>query len=138
MSAQIYGTSFEERAKKFKWKKRTFADRLEMKDKGDSSLDRFARFNTRSEVVKYASSREYLDARLDKLASSSSWSKEETDVLMSLCEQFNLRFNVIADRFSMMLKDRYDRKLEAEIKQNRKKGADDVGLDKEKPEDVEA
>ena len=30
---------------------------------------------------------------------------------MSLCEQFDLRFNVIADRFAMTLKDRYDRKL---------------------------
>ena len=38
-------------------------------------------------------------------------------------EQFNLRFNVIADRFSMMLKDRYDRKLEADNKKKAPKDA---------------
>ena len=61
--------------------------------------NRFARFNTKSKVVKYTSSREYNNAKLDQLASSSSWSKEETDVLLSLCEQFNLCFNVIVDQF---------------------------------------
>lgn len=96
--------------------------------------ERFARFNTKSEVVTYTSSREYADAKLDQLASSSSWSKEETDVLLSLCEQFNLRFNVIADRFSMTLKDRYDRKLQAERKTASKK----VEKDAEMPEGEEA
>lgn len=40
------------------------------------------------------------------------WTKEETDLLFSLCEQFDLRFIVIADRFPSSrtveeLKDRY-------------------------------
>jgi DNA methyltransferase 1-associated protein 1 len=29
------------------------------------------------------------------------WSKEETDHLFDLCEQFSLRFIVIADRFGL-------------------------------------
>lgn len=69
----------------------------------------------KTEVVKYESSREYYDAKIDKLPSSTSWTKEETDCLMYLCERFNLRFTVIADRLALLVKDRYDRKLAEEV-----------------------
>jgi hypothetical protein len=53
---------------------------------------------------------------------------------MSLCERFDLRFNVIADRFAMTLKDRYDRKLQ----QNAwKAGNDDAASVSEKDEEEE-
>lgn len=40
------------------------------------------------------------------------WTKEETDQLFELCERFDLRFTIIADRFPLSrtveeLKDRY-------------------------------
>ena len=61
-------------------------------------------------MVTYTSSNEYYAAKIDQLPSSTSWTKEETDCLMYLCQKFNLRFLVIADRFSKFLKDRYDRR----------------------------
>jgi len=61
-------------------------------------------------VVRYKSIHEYRKAGLHKLPSSSSWTKEETDCLMDLCEQFDLRFVIIADRFVSNLKDKYDQK----------------------------
>ena len=45
---------------------------------------------------------------MSTLPSSSSWSKLETDVLFDLCEQFDLRFAVVADRYVAALKERYD------------------------------
>ena len=44
----------------------------------------FDKFNCRTEVINYGPG-EYESAGLDKLPSSSSWTKEETDVLMDLC-----------------------------------------------------
>ena len=38
----------------------------------------------------------------------SDWDKLETDLLFDMCKRFNLRFIVIADRYSDELKDRID------------------------------
>lgn len=57
----------------------------------------FAKFNKKIDLpVKYSSEEyENLLKDLDK-----DWTKEETDHLWRLCERFDLRFVVIADRFS--------------------------------------
>jgi len=85
------------------------------KNSGESTkyvdrIEEFARFNVKTPVVRYRSIHEYKRAELHKLPSSSSWTKEETDCLMDLCEQFDLRFVTIADRFVSHLKNRYDQK----------------------------
>ncbi|KAJ3221996.1 swr complex subunit [Clydaea vesicula] len=56
----------------------------------------------------------YTDQEYDQYFSDSNWSKEDTDHLFDLCKKFDLRFIVIADRFSGSqersiedLKDRY-------------------------------
>ena len=66
----------------------------------------FARFNRKVEVIRY-SDEEYedvvskLNLRPSGIAINSDWSKAETDHLFDLCEQFSLRFIVIADRFGV-------------------------------------
>lgn len=64
----------------------------------------FARFNKKARVVTYTEE-EYKKA-IQPI--SSDWDKLETDVLFEMCERFNLRFIVIADRFSDEVKDRID------------------------------
>jgi DNA methyltransferase 1-associated protein 1 len=55
----------------------------------------FARFNRKMEVVRYADDEyERAIAPNDK-----DWTKVETDHLFELCEQFGLRFIIVADRF---------------------------------------
>ena len=69
----------------------------------------FARFNRKLEVISYTDE-EYKKA-VDSVNSTSSnvlqqwcdWTKLETDVLFDLCERFQLRFIVIADRFQQEL-----------------------------------
>ena len=75
---------------------------------GPDRIEQFAKLNYKTPVVKYVDHVEYLAAGLDKLPSSTSWTKLETDCLIDLCEQFDLRFHVIADRFVGALKERYD------------------------------
>lgn len=70
----------------------------------------FEKFNCRTDVVRYGSVSEYRQAGIDNLPSSSSWTKEETDCLMELCQRYNLRFLVIADRFVGYLKEKYDQR----------------------------
>jgi hypothetical protein len=50
----------------------------------DERASLFDKFNTRTDVINYKPG-EYEAAGLDKLPSSSSWTKEETDCLMELC-----------------------------------------------------
>ena len=59
----------------------------------------FARFNRKATVVTYT------DEQYEKAIAplKSDWTKLETDVLFELCDRFNLRFIVIADRFSYEL-----------------------------------
>ena len=71
--------------------------------------DYFARFNYRTAVVQFHSRKEYTDAGPHQLPSSSSWTYLETAVLQDLCVEYDLRFVVIADRFSLALKETYDR-----------------------------
>ncbi|XP_052184982.1 SWR1-complex protein 4 [Diospyros lotus] len=66
----------------------------------------FAKYNKSVDVVKYT------DEEYEKYLTDPMWTKEETDQLFDLCERFDLRFIVIADRFPSSktveeLKDRY-------------------------------
>lgn len=62
----------------------------------------FSRFNKRAKVVSYT------DDEYKKVIApiTSDWDKLETDVLFDLCERFQLRFIVVADRFSYELAER--------------------------------
>ncbi|CAA2981126.1 SWR1-complex 4 [Olea europaea subsp. europaea] len=53
----------------------------------------FAKYNKSVDVIKYT------DEEYDKYLVDPAWTKEETDRLFDMCEQFDLRFIVIADRF---------------------------------------
>lgn len=64
----------------------------------------FARFNKKPRVITYTEE-EYKKA---VGSMTSDWDKLETDVLFDLCQRLNLRFIVIADRFSFELQDRID------------------------------
>ncbi|CAN1312381.1 SWR1-complex protein 4 [Linum perenne] len=66
----------------------------------------FAKYNKSVEVIKYT------DEEYQKHLADPSWTKQETDQLFDLCEQFDLRFVIIADRFPSSrtvedLKERY-------------------------------
>ncbi|XP_007051200.2 PREDICTED: SWR1-complex protein 4 [Theobroma cacao] len=66
----------------------------------------FAKYNKSVDVIKYT------DEEYEKYLTDPVWTKEETDQLFDLCERFDLRFIVIADRFPTFrtveeLKDRY-------------------------------
>lgn len=53
----------------------------------------FAKYNKSVDIVKYT------DEEYEKHLTDPMWTKEETDRLFDLCERFDLRFIVIADRF---------------------------------------
>ncbi|GFP93587.1 DNA methyltransferase 1-associated protein 1 [Phtheirospermum japonicum] len=66
----------------------------------------FAKYNKSVDVIKYT------DEEYEKYLTNPAWTKEETDQLFDLCERFDLRFVVVADRFPSSktveeLKDRY-------------------------------
>ncbi|KAG5514105.1 hypothetical protein RHGRI_035492 [Rhododendron griersonianum] len=66
----------------------------------------FAKYNKSVDLVKYT------DEEYEKYLTDPMWTKKDTDQLFDLCERFDLRFVVIADRFSSSrtveeLKDRY-------------------------------
>ncbi|CAJ2631884.1 unnamed protein product [Trifolium pratense] len=66
----------------------------------------FAKYNKSVDIIKYT------DEEYEKYLTDPMWTKEETNELFDLCERFDLRFVVIADRFSSSrtveeLKDRY-------------------------------
>ncbi|XP_010523905.1 PREDICTED: SWR1-complex protein 4 isoform X2 [Tarenaya hassleriana] len=66
----------------------------------------FAKYNKSVDIMKYT------DEEYEKYLTDPVWTKEETDQLFDLCERFDLRFIVIADRFPLSrtveeLKDRY-------------------------------
>lgn len=66
----------------------------------------FAKYNKSVNVTKYT------DEEYEKHLTDPKWTKEETDKLFELCERFDLRFIVIADRFASArtveeLKNRY-------------------------------
>ncbi|KAG6704196.1 hypothetical protein I3843_07G118800 [Carya illinoinensis] len=66
----------------------------------------FAKYNKSVDIVKYT------DEEYEKYLTDPVWTKEATDQLFELCQQFDLRFIVIADRFPSSwtveeLKDRY-------------------------------
>lgn len=53
----------------------------------------YAKFNTKQDAITYTND-EY-----ESLLKVSSWTRSETDQLMSMCHEYNLRWPVIADRF---------------------------------------
>ncbi|KAL6339773.1 hypothetical protein AAG906_034859 [Vitis piasezkii] len=53
----------------------------------------FAKYNKSVNVAKYT------DEEYEKYLTDPTWTREETDQLFELCERFDLRFIVIADRF---------------------------------------
>ncbi|KAG6545917.1 hypothetical protein Mapa_012573 [Marchantia paleacea] len=66
----------------------------------------YAKYNRTVDIVRYT------DEEYDKYLEHENWTREETDQLFDLCEQLDLRFIVIADRFPHSrtpeeLKDRY-------------------------------
>ncbi|XP_039027490.1 SWR1-complex protein 4-like isoform X2 [Hibiscus syriacus] len=66
----------------------------------------FAKYNKSVDVIRYT------DEEYEKHLTDPKWTKEETDQLFDLCERFDLRFIIIADRFPTPrtveeLKDRY-------------------------------
>ncbi|KAG9150309.1 hypothetical protein Leryth_017615, partial [Lithospermum erythrorhizon] len=66
----------------------------------------FAKYNKSVDLSKYT------DDEYEKYLQDPMWTKEETDQLFELCERFDLRFIIIADRFPTPrsveeLKDRY-------------------------------
>ncbi|WJX95437.1 swr complex subunit [Trifolium repens] len=66
----------------------------------------FAKYNKSVDIIKYT------DEEYEKYLADHMWTKEETNELFDLCERFDLRFVVIADRFPSSrtveeLKDRY-------------------------------
>jgi hypothetical protein len=83
-----------------------------MKRKEIGEAYAFARFNRKAAVVTYTE--EQYEKAVAPLKSD--WSKLETDVLFDLCERFNLRFIVVADRFSYELQEKIAAKEEEEMK----------------------
>ncbi|XP_073054124.1 SWR1-complex protein 4-like [Primulina eburnea] len=53
----------------------------------------FSKFNKSVDVIKYT------DEEYEKCLTDPVWTKEETDQLFDMCQRFDLRFVVIADRF---------------------------------------
>jgi DNA methyltransferase 1-associated protein 1 len=74
-------------------------DRLKLhhwtKEEEKDEVYPFARFNRKVEIIRYT------EEEYDKVVAplSNDWSKAETDHLLELCEQYSLRFIIIADRF---------------------------------------
>ncbi|UIZ23866.1 hypothetical protein KXD40_009724 [Peronospora effusa] len=59
----------------------------------------FARFNVKSETVKYTDE-EYEAALAHHVDPMMKWTKEETDLLLKLCNRFDLRWFVIMDKYN--------------------------------------
>ncbi|RLN47633.1 hypothetical protein BBJ29_007703 [Phytophthora kernoviae] len=59
----------------------------------------FARFNVKSETTSY-SDEEYEAVLVQHQDPMMKWTKEETDVLMRLCQRFDLRWIVVSDKYN--------------------------------------
>ena len=75
-----------------------------MKEKETNDPYPFARFNKQPRVIRY----EPEEYKKVVQPMTSDWDQLETDVLFDLCERFNMRFIVIADRFADELQGRID------------------------------
>jgi len=67
----------------------------------------FSKFNKSLPVIQY-SDKEYKDH-----LQHSSWSKGDTDLLFDLCQQFQLKFIIICDRFNFLKSEELRKKEEA-------------------------
>lgn len=64
--------------------------------RNDNAIDySFARFNKKVKVLRFT------DAEYDAHLVSTVWSKEQTSLLFDLCQQFDLRWPIIHDRFTV-------------------------------------
>eukprot|EP00871_Galdieria_phlegrea_P002341 jgi/Galph1/3107/GphlegSOOS_G1767.1 len=99
---QFSNTARQDNLKLFHWEK---------KPCGEEKEHPFAKYKKEAKIMKYSESEYPIVSTATN--NSSAWTKEETDLLFELCEKYNLRFAVIADRWpdekwSMDdLKDRY-------------------------------
>jgi DNA methyltransferase 1-associated protein 1 len=89
----------------------------------------FSRFNRKIEVIRYTDEEytivnEKLKSQAGGLAIVTDWSKEETDHLFDLCEQFSLRFIVIADRFGLSTFTPYPGPSDSPLKKREAKAAE--------------
>jgi len=55
----------------------------------------FSKYNKKIQLYRYD------DEEYRTLLNDPSWTREETDYLLSMCERFDLRFVVIADRYKV-------------------------------------
>ncbi|ETO30814.1 hypothetical protein RFI_06308 [Reticulomyxa filosa] len=70
----------------------------------------------------------YNDEEYRQLCSSRDWMRNETDILLKLCEEFDLRWVVIADRYNGQLRELNEQK-ERKENEREKEGGDDDGDD---------
>lgn len=73
---------------------------------------RFARFNKRVDMLRYTDE-EYVEHLQDP-----QWTKEDTDLLFGLCQQFDLRFIVIHDRYHQGVLD-HNARVQEETKEEK-------------------
>ena len=62
--------------------------------KSNMDVSGFAKYNVKAQLPK-----RYTDEQYDKLLQSDDWSREETDYLMDLVQEYDLRWILIADRY---------------------------------------
>jgi len=93
-----------------------------MKEKEKDDAYPFARFNKKVDLVKYT------DEEYERVVKplSKDWSKEETDHLWRLCEEFDLRFIVIADRYDLDFAGEKKREKKAKAKKQKLRTVDEL------------
>lgn len=79
----------------------------EIQDGKEVRTYRFANLNTSSGVYSYSNDEYHQHLRDDD------WTKEETDYLIDLCQQYDLRFVIITDRYEWMGRERSMEDLKA-------------------------
>jgi len=81
-----------------------------MKEKEKDEAYPFARFNRKVEVVQYSDD-EYRKAVEDNECLRGDWTRLETDHLFRLCEKYQLRFIIVADRFQIDVDEKEEQAL---------------------------
>ena len=72
-------------------------DAMQVDSEQPEELDyHFARFNIKPRLAKYT------DAEYAAVGKAEGWSREETDYLWDLCEEYDLRFYIVADRYEYL------------------------------------
>ncbi|EPS42009.1 hypothetical protein H072_4042 [Dactylellina haptotyla CBS 200.50] len=90
------------------WVRQNPGQSAEEEEEEKQQMDyQFARFNIKINVL------EYSDAEYDAVLKDDDWSRQETDYLFRLIQEYDLRWVVIADRFEFEGKDRTMEDLKA-------------------------